>query len=59
MKVKDLKTIIEKLPDDMLVASFDSQGSYKDAIAYVDGTGSEDEFPMEWLVIGVVEEELE
>lgn len=59
MKVKELKRIIENLPDNMPITSFDKQGVIRNAVAYVDGTGSEDEFPMEWLVIGVVEEELE
>lgn len=51
MKVKDLKKILEKLPGEMEIASLGRQGSYENAIAYVDGTGDEDEFPMEWLVI--------
>ncbi|WP_035052839.1 hypothetical protein [Carnobacterium pleistocenium] len=56
MKVKDLKKIIEKLPEEMDIASLDRQGSYESAIAYVDGNGDEDEYPMEWLVIAVRDE---
>ncbi len=59
MKVKDLKKIIEKLPDDMPVVSLNHQGSYENAVAYIDGTGEEDEFPMEWLVVAVRDEERE
>jgi hypothetical protein len=59
MKVKDLKKIIEKLPDNMPVVSLDNQGSYENAVAYIDGTGEgeEDEFHMEWLVVAVRDEE--
>ena len=58
MKVKDLKKIIEKLSDDMPVASLNHQGSYENAVAYIDGTGEEDEFPMEWLVVAVRDEKV-
>ncbi len=59
MIVKDLKRIIENLPDDMPVVSLDYQGSYENVVAYIDGTGEDDDFPMEWLVVAVDYEERE
>lgn len=56
MNIKELKEFIKDLPDNMPVASFNSRGSYDDAVAYIDGAGEEDEIEMQWLVVGVVKE---
>lgn len=58
MNIKDLKEFIKDLPDNMPVASFNYRGSYDGAVAYVDGTGEEDEFPIRWLVVAVEEHEI-
>lgn len=55
MNVGNLKRFIKDLPDDMPVASLDHQGSYDDALVYIDGTGEEDEMGMEWLVVSVTD----
>lgn len=57
MDIKNLKRIIEHLPDDMTVASIDHQGSYDDAVVYIDGSGESgyDEEPMQWLVVAVAD----
>lgn len=51
MRIRELKKIIEKLPDNMVVTTFDQNGTIVNAIAYVDGPGDEDESGLEWLVI--------
>lgn len=51
MKVKELKAIIENLPDDMAVTTINKNDVIVNATAYVDGPGEEDESGVEWLVI--------
>ena len=59
MKIKDLKRIIEGLPDNMLVTALDSEGVYRDAMAYIDSPKEVDEEqPEEWLAIRALDEEL-
>ena len=59
MKIKDLKRIIEGLPDNMLVTTMDSEGVYRDAMAYINSPKEVDEEqPEEWLAISALDKEL-
>lgn len=59
MKIKDLKRIIEYLPDNMLVTTLDSEGVYRDAMAYIHSPKEVgEEQPEEWLAIRTLDKEL-
>lgn len=59
MKIKDLKRIIDDLPDNMLVTAMDSEGFCRDFMIYIHSTKEVgEEYPEERLAIRTLDKEL-